>query len=195
MEWWDYLIIAIVIAVVLTICVTIAVAYHRSEKAYNSKVAFSRMSSMVTKKNGFLSEKEYAFFKVLNGVSSSLGYVAFPKVCVGSLVNCRTEKKSKHETLHSIVDFCLFSSNDFSPVLVIDIFDNTLGDQSLLAEMDKFIVRAVRYSGIPILKINYNDAMEADSLRKAIIDEIAIFEKNILFKEKEDGSKKETKHK
>lgn len=193
MEWWDYLIIGCVIAVVLAICITIAVVYHRAENVYRKKIAFSRIGTMVTKRNGFLTEKEYEFFKVLTSVCNSLGFISFPKVCVGNLVNFRAEKKHKHETLHSIVDFCLFNSTDFAPVIVLDLFDNTIGDQSMLGEMDAFIVRAVRYSGIPILKVNLNDGMDANFLKKAILDEISSFEKNILFKEKDNGGKANSK--
>lgn len=189
MEWFDYLIIGVVCAVVLAICITIAVVYHRSESAYNKKIAFSKIGTMVTKRNGFLTEKEHEFYKVLTTVCNSLGYIAFPKVCVGNLVNFRGEKKHKHDTLHSIVDFCIFNSTDFSPVIVLDLFDNTIGDQSMLGEMDRFIVRAIRYSGIPTLKINLNDGMDSGFLKKAIIDEISLFEKNILFKEKDDDGK------
>ena len=197
MEWWDYLIIGIVVAVVLGLCITFAVVYDSKDKAYRRKVNFSRMGTFVTKRNNFLTEKEYEFFKVLCKVAGSLGYVAFPKVCVGNLVNCRAEegKKHKHETLHAIVDFTLFSSHDFSPIVVIDLYDNTIGDQSLLAEMDGFIVRALRYSGIPIFKISLNDAMDEDKLKKAILDEISLFEKNILLKEKKEDEKKRKSNK
>ncbi len=194
MEWYDYLIIGLVIAVVVTICVLIAVFYHRSESAYNEKVSYSRMGCMVTKRSNFLTEKEYEFFKVLSQVAGSLGYIAFPKVCVGSLVNCREHEGGhgpKSHPLHSIVDFCLFSSIDFSPVAVIDLYDNTINDQSLLAEMDRNIVRSIRYSGIPIFKINYSDGVDPATLKKSIVDEISVFEKNILLKEKREEEKKQ----
>lgn len=191
MEWWDYLIIGVVVAVVLAICLTFAIVYDRKDRAYRRKIDFSRIGTLVTKRNNFLTEKEYDFFKVLTKVSASMGYVAFPKVCVGNLVNFRAEdKKHGHDTLHSIVDFCLFSSHDFSPVVVIDLYDNTIADQSLLGEMDTFIVRSLRYSGIPIFKISLNDAMDEEKLKKAILNEISAFEKNILLKEKKEDEKK-----
>ena len=194
MEWYDYLIIGVVIAAVITICVLIAVFYHRSESAYNQKVSFSRMNCLVTKRSNFLTEKEYEFFKVLASVAGSLGYVAFPKVCVGNLVNCR-EHDDKHtgksHPLHSIVDFCLFSSIDFAPIAVIDLYDNTINDHSMLNEMDRNIVRSIMYSGIPIFKINYNDGIDPATLKKSIVEEIAAFEKNILMKEKREEAKKQ----
>ncbi len=196
MEWWDYLIIAIVCVFVVSICVSFAIFYDRKDKAYKQKINFSRIGTLVTKRNNFLTEKEYDFFKVLTKVATSLGYVAFPKVCVGSLVNCRVDdKRHRNSALHSIVDFCLFSINDFSPVVVIDLFDNTIGDQSLLGEMDSFIVRSLRYSGIPIFKISLNDGMDEEKLRKEILDEISVFEKNILLKEKNENERRKKEHK
>lgn len=180
MKFWEWIIVGVAIAAILAINIAIIIVYHKKnrEPAKNDEIIikkkskYNSLSGQLFVGYGFLSDKEYKYFKILQKAASELGYVALPKVELCDIIFCKNDDIKNNSSYHVKVDFCLFTDFEFRPVLIIDLFDNSFSDCSLL-EMDEFTNAAIETVYLPVLKQATQTIYTHTEIKQQIMDAIS----------------------
>ena len=165
MKFWEWIIIGVVVGLSVGAVVLIAWYNKRGEKKENGKRAEEiSVGGKVHAGYGYLSEREYKFFKTLKEVAVTMGYVALPKVRISSILTTKDDAIKSCPSFHQDVDFVLFTEYDFRPALIVDLYDNSFTD-ACLYELDPFVRKTIDAAFIPVLKQPVKEIYVAEELK------------------------------
>ena len=99
----------------------------------------------------FMERKEVLFWKYLHMILPK-GMVAVPKVGLNTLVIPDGDRNIFNLVSDKALDFVIFSEDDMSVLLVIDIYDNSLSDRSL-KEQDPYLANILSKLKIKVLQV------------------------------------------
>jgi len=159
--------IIIVSVLILLFIVSLSKSISTEKKSIDGKTkTFNVEEANIKIKEKFLFQKEIKVLDIFVK-NFSTKYLIVPKVALKNFIAPKSSKIFFNSISGKIVDFVFFDKINLNPVLVVDIFDNTMGDESI-KEIDKDLVTALKVVSLPLISIQIKD----DILEKDILPEI-----------------------
>lgn len=116
--------------------------------------------------NEYLNREEIKFLEFINKIITK-EYVVYPKVGVENIVKPIGNRMLYNSILGTYVDYCMFEKSTMKPILVLDIYDNSFGDEPLTL-MSQNITEILKKVNLPILSIQVKDKYNEEEIKQKI---------------------------
>lgn len=152
------------------------VIYHFAKKT--DVVIFQRENDIkfsdgdLTINENYMDYREVVFYEhLLRALPNNC--VAFPKVGVDVIVKPKGSKSSYNSISSKYVDYVVFNKQTMTPLLYIDLYDESINEQ-ILKEEDKNVENALKSVKLPKIsvKVSDDDKYDIESLKLEIVNVI-----------------------
>jgi H+/gluconate symporter-like permease len=143
------------VILVLALIGIIILAYYlvkKFNKKYDEsldKDPFDEKVNQLALKDKYMNKESVEYLDFLNKVLPK-DYVAFPMVGVDNLVKPVGNKNQYNAVLSKYVDFCIFIKSTMTPILVVDLFDMSMVNNTILSQQDRAVSNALKSVNLPI---------------------------------------------
>ena len=124
------------------------------------------------KKEHYLTKTEINFFHTIQYIVSDK-YITFPQVPLSQIVEKNSNSKYQNE-LYRIIDICIFSKENYEPLLCIEINDNTHHQKERYLR-DLKVKEILRQAEIPIIILWTEYGVNPEYIKKRINDHIKLY--------------------
>lgn len=131
-------------------------------------------SSSVGVKEKYMFRQEVKMLRILNEVLPAK-YLTLPKVGLANLLEPRGTKNLYNKLSTTFVDFVVFEETTMTPVLVVDIFDNSFGDEALL-EQEPILNDIFKKINLPCLAYQLKGEINKEEVKKLVFKQLQIDE-------------------
>jgi len=144
-----------------------------------------------TKKRYFFSIAERRFYAALKQVADKNNWVIFPKVRLRDVFNIYSRRYSREMFINNSkivqkhVDFLLCETNDFSPIVGIELDDSSHNTPNRI-ERDGFVDRVFDSADLPILRVRVLPDYDLDVLERGLLKNTGIKNKKSVDQVVED---------
>ncbi len=153
----------IIIITVLFILISLWLLVYIKKAKGKSKYPYS-------KKDYLLSKAETSFFRVLEQAIGNKYYI-FPQVHLSDLVYVKSSRGEYYKYFNKIdrksVDFVLAEKNNLTPVLAIELDDNSHNYKNRI-DRDNFVEDVFKNAGVPLLRIKCVASYDIQKIRTRI---------------------------
>ena len=100
-------------------------------------------------------------------------FIVIPKVSIPSIVNPNGDKNLYNDVVDKTLDLVVFDEQNMRPLLAIDIFDNTYGDERM-DDQDPKLYAIVTKLGLKILHVHMKLDLDKEEIRRQVYKELNI---------------------
>ena len=166
------MLIVIIIESVLIVFLTIALL--KIKKQEPDIMLKEADTSSVGVKGKYMYRQEVKMLRILNQVLPS-SYLTLPKVSLSSLLEPRGSKLLYNKLSTICVYFVVFEEATMSPVLIVDIFDNSFADEALL-EQEPLLTEILKNINLPCLSYQLKGEINKEEVKKLLNKELNLDE-------------------
>ena len=163
----DTILPIILIVVILALAFLI---YFLTKKNFNKPVISIRTNTtpLVTLKERYCSEQEMQF---LEAVHKALPreFIAFPNVGVSSLIKPKNNMGDYKSVMDKYLDVCIFLRKEMTPVLVIDLYDQSPAKQQL-KKFDDNVTNVLKVIKVPVIHKQIQTKYDSNDLRLELLN-------------------------
>ena len=153
---------------------------QKEKKIKKPKVKISKKSDELDEFRGsyvdiskkFLFRKE---LKLLAHISRALPreYLVFPKIGVDLILGSIGDKNLYNAVASKYIDMVIFEEATMKPVLAIDTYDGSLGNEQLDLEC-QVLVKALKVAELPLITIKIKGDYTEEDIKKPIFETLGI---------------------
>ena len=147
------------------------VKIKKQEKVKNQD-ANKMQGSFVSLVDKFLFRKEVKLLVLISKILPK-GYVIFPKISLSSILEPIGKKDLFSMVENRILDFVIFEEVTMKPVVAVDVFDGSIGDEQL-NENDENVVKALKIANLPIVSFKVKTDYTEDEIKTPIINALGV---------------------
>ena len=114
----------------------------------------------------YLKKEEIKFLEFINKIITK-EYIVYPKVGVENIIKPVGNRILYNSILGTYVDYCMFEKSTMKPILVLDIYDNSFGDEPLTL-MSENVTDILKKVNLPILSIQVKDKYNEEEIKQKI---------------------------
>lgn len=152
---------------------------RKNEKLMKNSTKINGSFISLQLKNKYMVRKQLKFYYLLRKILPK-EYIAFPQVGVDNLCSPVGNRIEYNKILSKYVDFVIFEESSMKPLLVIDVYDSTYGDESI-QEFEPDVVKALEAIKLPLVQFLIKDDFNENEVKSKIM--------NILEPPKEEDNK------
>lgn len=164
-----------------TLIVFLTIALLKRKKINEETSLKEADPSSVGVREKYMFRQEVKMLRILNEVLPS-SFLTLPKVSLSSLLEPRGSKLVYNKLATTCVDFVVFEEATMTPVLIVDIYDNSFSDEALL-EQEPFLTAILEKINLPCLAYQLKGEINKDEVKKLV-------EKSLKLEEQKIDSKK-----
>ena len=138
--------------------------------------AVDTQGSYVNLVDKFLFRKEVKLLVLISKILPK-GYVIFPKISLGSILEPVGRKNLFISVQNKILDFIIFEEVSMKPVLAIDVYDGSIGDEQI-NEADGIVVEALNSANLPLVSFKVKTDYTEDEIKTPIYDSLGLNKKD-----------------
>lgn len=127
----------------------------------------------------YMVRKQVKFYYLLHKILPK-EYIAFPNVGVDNLCAPVGNRVEYNKIMSKYVDFVIFEEATMKPLLVIDVYDMSYGDESI-SEFEPDVIKALEAIKLPLVQFMIKDEYNEAEIKQKIMEK--------LIPEKEDAEK------
>lgn len=136
--------------------------------------AVDTQGSYVNLVDKFLFRKEVKLLVLISKILPK-GYVIFPKISLGSILEPVGRKNLFISVQNKILDFIIFEEVSMKPVLAIDVYDGSIGDEQI-NEADEIAVKALESANLPLVSFKVKTDYTEEEIKTPIYAALGINE-------------------
>lgn len=136
--------------------------------------AVDTQGSYVNLVDKFLFRKEVKLLVLISKILPK-GYVIFPKISLGSILEPVGRKNLFISVQNKILDFIVFEEISMKPVLAIDVYDGSIGDEQI-NEADEIVVEALKSANLPLVSFKVKTDYTEEEIKTPIYNALGINE-------------------
>jgi len=121
-------------------------------------------------KEHYIFQKEISVFDIMQKHYGSAFFIV-PKVIVKDIVMPKASRVFYDLVANKVLDFVFFERATLHPVLVVDVFDNSYGDESL-QDVERNVITALRSVRLDIVSIPLRDITLLEDTVTGMIDPV-----------------------
>ena len=150
----------------------------KKAKIITNNNAVEVQGSYVDLVDKFLFRKEVKLLVLISKILPK-GYVIFPKISLGSILEPVGRKNLFISVQNKILDFVIFEESTMKPALAVDVYDGTIGDEQL-NQTDDIAIQALNSANLPLVSFKVKTDYTEEEIKTPIYDALG------LNKEKEE---------
>mgnify|MGYP002575717231 FL=1 len=116
----------------------------------------------------YMVRKQLKFYYLLHKILPK-EYIAFPNVGVDNLCAPLGNRVEYNKILSKYVDFVIFEEATMKPLLVIDVYDMSYGDEAI-SEFEPDVIKALEAIKLPLVQFMIKDEYDEADIKKKIMD-------------------------
>lgn len=116
----------------------------------------------------YMVRKQVKFYYLLHKILPK-EYIAFPNVGVDNLCAPLGNRVEYNKIMSKYVDFVIFEEATMKPLLVIDVYDMSYGDESI-SEFEPDVIKALEAIKLPLIQFMIKDEYNEQDIKKKIMD-------------------------
>ena len=120
----------------------------------------------------FMYRKELLLWKYLNSILPRT-FIVVPKVAIPALVNPDGDKNLYNDVIDKTIDLVVFDEQNMRPLLAIDIFDNTYGDERM-DEQDPKLYAIITKLGLKIIHVHMKIDFNKEEIKRQVYKELNV---------------------
>lgn len=121
-------------------------------------------------KEHYIFQKEISVFDIMQK-HYGMAYFIVPKVVVKDIVMPKASRVFYELVANKVLDFVFFERATLHPVLVVDVFDNSYGDESL-QDVERNVITALRSVRLDVVSIPLRDITMLEDTVTGMIDPV-----------------------
>lgn len=165
------------ISIILILCLIVGFLLFKLMKKVPSeeiKLKDADKSTIIVKEK-YMYRQEVKMLRILNEILSA-NYITLPKVSLGALLLPYGSKVVYNRLSNMVVDFVVFEEATMKPLLIVDIFDNSFNDESLL-EQEPILTEILESIKLPCCSYQLKGEVNKEELKNLIYKELNLDEK------------------
>ncbi|MGN1162613.1 MAG: DUF2726 domain-containing protein [Christensenellales bacterium] len=162
------IIICVVVAVVVLIFMLLVLRKKKKENFDDKATKINGQFIHLELKPKYMVRKQLKFYYLLHKILPK-EYIAFPNVGVDNLCAPLGNRVEYNKILSKYVDFVIFEEATMKPLLVIDVYDMSYGDESI-SEFEPDVVKALEAIHLPLVQFMIKDEYDETEIKKKIMD-------------------------
>ena len=147
------------VAIFVVIIMLLILRKGKKQKAMEKSTKIGGEFIHLELKQKYMSRKQLKFYYLLHRILPKQ-YIAFTNVGVDNLCAPLGNRIEYNKILSKYVDFVIFEEATMKPLLVVDVFDMSYGDESL-SEFEPDVIKALEAIKLPLvqfmIKNEYNE--------------------------------------
>lgn len=164
--------------------VAIKLPKHKKEKKPKQKQPEKKSLYEIKKFNleltdKFMYRKELLLWRYMISILPRT-FIVIPKVSIPSIVNPNGDKNLYNDVIDKTLDLVVFDEQNMRPLLAIDIFDNTYGDERM-DEQDPKLYAIISKLGLKMVHVHMKLDFNKEEIKRQVYKEL-----NIQLNEKDE---------
>lgn len=162
---------AIVVAILLGgLAIALTIYFYLRKRFGTVKNLNENITKVDVKLNkDYCSELEMKFLENLHRAMPK-ELIAFPRVGVDQLVSPNKDKNAYNAIMSKYLDVVVFTRKDMTPVLVIDLVQNSSVQSMQFDELDSNVVKVLKAVKLNVIKVELTQTYDLEKLRENVLN-------------------------
>lgn len=162
------IIICVTVALFVLIVLILVMKRKKNEDFVEKSTKINGEFIHLELKQKYMVRKQLKFYYLLHKILPK-EFIAFPNVGVDNLCAPLGNRIEYNKIMSKYVDFVVFEEATMKPLLVIDVFDMSYGDESI-SEFEPDVIKALEAIKLPLVQFMIKDEYNEQDIKKKIMD-------------------------